>query len=833
MATLTDGGGFHTVSRESQPVAAIDPRIGLITNIDEIREIEYPNLSHTTYLDHAGTTLYAKSLIRAYSEELTGNLFGNPHSASASSQLSSRRIDDVRLRLLRFFNANPDDFDLIFVANATAAFKLVADALRDSDNGFDYRYHADSHTSLVGIRELASRGSTCLKDDDEVEQWLSSLKQPRHDFPEGISLFAYPAQSNMTGCRLPLRWCERIQDLRRSGGGPVYTLLDAAALVSTAPLDLSDCSTAPDFTAISFYKIFGFPDVGALLVRKESGKVLLQRKYFGGGTVDMVTMFGEAWHAKRETSLHSRLEDGTLPFHNIVALQLALDLHRKLYGSMSNISRHANCLASILRAQLRDLHHANGARVCTLYPADASPDARHGPVIALNLKDRHGKYVSNAEVEKLAVVKNIQIRTGGLCNPGGVATQLGLSNDAMRQNYAAGQRCGGDNDIINGRPTGAIRVSFGAMSNPSDVIAFIDFIKEFYVDWNPAQPLRIALSPQARPSRTTSMFTVESLSVFPIKSCSAYKVPSDISWDIGLKGLAWDREWCLIHEGTNVALSQKRFPRMALLRPEIDLQKRLLRVSLASGLGSSHALEVSLDLSPRHTVPISACESTTTKSSSVCGEAVDVHVYTSREVAAFFSDALGVPCTLARFPNNGTIRQAKVRTPVSTRGRPATTLGKSIALANESPILLVSRSSVNRLNEQIKRNGGVGKAVAADSFRGNIVIAEQVDGAKSECPYAEDNWTSLQIGEDPTNTFEVLGPCQRCQMVCVDQKSAQRQQEPFSTLAKTRRTEGRVWFGMHMCLKSLDALEGSQDSQRIKIRVGDRVMPLSVRHGAE
>jgi selenocysteine lyase/cysteine desulfurase len=32
-----------------------------------------------------------------------------------------------------------------------------------------------------------------------------------------------------------------------------YTLLDAAALATTAPLDLSDPATAPDFTAVSFY----------------------------------------------------------------------------------------------------------------------------------------------------------------------------------------------------------------------------------------------------------------------------------------------------------------------------------------------------------------------------------------------------------------------------------------------------------------------------------------------------------------------------------------------------------------------------------------------------
>jgi selenocysteine lyase/cysteine desulfurase len=63
-----------------------------------------------------------------------------------------------------------------------------------------------------------------------------------------------------------------------------YTLLDAAALATTAPLDLSDAATAPDFTAISFYKIFGFPNIGALIVRKASAHVLNNRRYFGGGT---------------------------------------------------------------------------------------------------------------------------------------------------------------------------------------------------------------------------------------------------------------------------------------------------------------------------------------------------------------------------------------------------------------------------------------------------------------------------------------------------------------------------------------------------------------------
>jgi molybdenum cofactor sulfurtransferase len=43
-------------------------------------------------------------------------------------------------------------------------------------------------------------------------------------------------------------------------------LLDAAALVSSASLDLSQYQ--PDFVTLSFYKIFGFPTgIGALIVK--------------------------------------------------------------------------------------------------------------------------------------------------------------------------------------------------------------------------------------------------------------------------------------------------------------------------------------------------------------------------------------------------------------------------------------------------------------------------------------------------------------------------------------------------------------------------------------
>lgn len=140
----------------------------------------------------------------------------------------------------------------------------------------------------------------------------------------------------MTGRRLPLNWPGRIRDRVRA---EVFTLLDAAALVSTAPLDigaLSETSSAPDFVSLSFYKIFGFPNLGALLVKKSASRILQGRKFFGGGTVEMVICMNDNWVSKKHGEIHESLEDGTLPFTSIFALDIAI-VSEEVWLSLSYI----------------------------------------------------------------------------------------------------------------------------------------------------------------------------------------------------------------------------------------------------------------------------------------------------------------------------------------------------------------------------------------------------------------------------------------------------------------------------------------------------------------
>ena len=192
------------------------------------------------------------------------NLYGNPHSANAPAKLSGQLVDETREKTLRFFGADPEHFELIFVANATAAIKLVMESFKDlsisnklvdgHEGGFRYFYHIDCHNSVIGVRETTDDNHYCFRNDAEVAQWLAGTSS-HNEGDIKLGLFAYPGQSNMTGRRLPLSWPGMLRKSGHISHQDTYSLLDAAALATSSPLNkvFSDPATAPDFTTISFY----------------------------------------------------------------------------------------------------------------------------------------------------------------------------------------------------------------------------------------------------------------------------------------------------------------------------------------------------------------------------------------------------------------------------------------------------------------------------------------------------------------------------------------------------------------------------------------------------
>jgi len=471
-------------------------KYGYNGKIDYIREEEYPQLRSAIYLDHTGATTFSKSMIINFHNDLLNNLYGNPHSNSASSQASSMRIDGVRKRILKYFNANEGDYDVIFTQNATAAIKLAGEMFPWTERS-TYRHLRESHNSINGLRRFLEainpdniKGVT----EKEVIEMINN-PQPYDEYKYGdeygidnevtYNLFAYPAQCNYSGMRFPLNWISKIKrsNTKRS---KTLVLLDAAAYVPSAQLSLADKKASADFICLSFYKMFGFPTgLGALIVKSELNPIL-RKGYFGGGTINSV-VYDKTWQ-EFSTDISTRYEDGTVNYLNIIALDHAFDAFEKIYGNIKNVSNHVTSLNTYLSRNMRSLRHWNGTSVCTINSdRDFSDSKKQGGIFSFNVKRSDGSLVGYIELEKLANTHGIHIRSGGNCNPGSISRWNGIKADEVIQNYDEGKHCNDEQDIYKGKLYGAARVSIGAMTTIEDVLIWLDFFKRNYVEIMPGR----------------------------------------------------------------------------------------------------------------------------------------------------------------------------------------------------------------------------------------------------------------------------------------------------------------------------------------------------------
>ena len=466
---------------------------------------EFPQLLGDTvaYLDHAGTTLYARSQIRAVMEDLEVSLHGNPHSGgSPSGATTALRIDQARHVVLEHFRTSSAHYQVVFTSGATAALRLAMDcfAAGAAWNGRRGRfaYAADSHTSVVGLREIAAeRGFQVEALLPEELCWNDAVDNAEVDFAEDAqasdmrqSLLVVPAQCNFAGWKQDLRIVEAAHANRlafqQSRSECWHVLLDAACFSATCVLDLSRWK--PSYVALSFYKLLGYPSgLGALLVRRGAAEKLLRgRAYFGGGNVEAVMPRGtplDPAAAPRRQNLADALEAGTLPFLAVASLPISFQAFYKLIGSMEQLERHVFSLAAYMRRGLLDLHHEDtGQPLVTLYcPNDCTDVVRQGGLLSFNLNQRDGSPIGYSEIEARANAYQIHLRTGCFCNVGACQRYLGLTDEQLWRNLAAGHVCGDKVALVDGWHTGAVRASFGYSSTKADADRLLLMLQDCFL----------------------------------------------------------------------------------------------------------------------------------------------------------------------------------------------------------------------------------------------------------------------------------------------------------------------------------------------------------------
>ncbi|HTO15261.1 MAG TPA: aminotransferase class V-fold PLP-dependent enzyme [Edaphocola sp.] len=433
---------------------------------NELRVKEFKRIDDTQhcYLDFTGGNLFPESLLKGHFQYLTETVYGNPHSGNPTSLLSTVNIENTRQHIIKFFNA--EDYICVFTANASAALKIIGECYPFNRQS-KFLYTADNHNSVNGIREYCKEknGSVrySLLNVEDLSFNKASLEKELNDIDNFENkLFAYPAQSNVSGVKHDLAWIE----YAHQRGWDV--LLDAAAYVPSSKLDLSIYK--PDFVSISFYKIFGYPTgLGCLLIKKEKFEKL-EKHWFAGGTVTWVSIQNESFEL---ASNHEKFENGTLNYLDIPALSLGLNFIESI--GIDKINRRIKNLTEYAIKNLSGLKYDNGIKIVKLYASD-DIECKGGTII-LNIHDKNGNIIPTEKIEQLANVDNISLRTGCFCNPGLDEINNCITNNDLVRYFTSREKYE-YYDMISflGKMRGAIRISFGLATVKRDIDYFVHFI---------------------------------------------------------------------------------------------------------------------------------------------------------------------------------------------------------------------------------------------------------------------------------------------------------------------------------------------------------------------
>ena len=267
------------------------------------------------------------------------------------------------------------------------------------------------------------------------------------------------------------------------------------------------------------------------------------------------------------------------------------------------------------------------------------------------------------------------------------------------------------------------------------------------------------------------MPVLSQLLLYPIKSCAGFAVQEATLLESGLVAQGvHDREWMLVTEAGQF-LTQREFPRMALIQPRPDGGNLRVR---APGMGDLFLPLAWQDQAPVRQVQIWD----DVVSAADCGDVA----------AGWFTQALGTRerVRLVRFGHD-VVRPTSVKW---TAGLPSQT-----RFADGYPLLLIGQSSLDDLNARLAAAGR--DALAMDRFRPNLVV-EGLDA------FEEDYVAVLSTG---AAVIKPVKPCARCPIPSIDQATGVPGPDPLDILQTYRanpRMDGAVCMGMN-CIVSAGA----------------------------
>ncbi|MFI5385338.1 MAG: MOSC domain-containing protein [Fimbriimonadales bacterium] len=247
---------------------------------------------------------------------------------------------------------------------------------------------------------------------------------------------------------------------------------------------------------------------------------------------------------------------------------------------------------------------------------------------------------------------------------------------------------------------------------------------------------------------------ISELVVYPVKSLRGVSLRST---QVEKLGLRHDRRWMLVDE-EGMFLTQRRLHRMALVNVWIT----------ATGLG--------IDVEGREPIDV-PFEPQGGRCSVQVWQSICDAMRVSRDADEWFSDALGLACSLVYMPDT-TRREVAITEAMN---------GDLVGFADSNPILVAGQASIDDLNARLATS------IPIRRFRPNIILT-------GSAPYEEDGWAEIRIGEVLLRRTK---RCARCAVPTIDIETAIPSDEPLRALNSYRKVDGKVWFG---CFYAPDSL---------------------------
>jgi len=171
-------------------------------------------------------------------------------------------------------------------------------------------------------------------------------------------------------------------------------------------------------------------------------------------------------------------EDGTLDYLGIPAVEIGLR-HIQSIG-YDVIKERVRTLTGWLLDNLTQMKHSTGEPLVRVYgPTNVE---RRGGAVTVNFFNKDGQPIDHRFIEREANKVNISLRTGCFCNPGAGEIALQISQMELAACFAQPthrQRLSIDDFrvCIDGKASGAVRISVGMVTNFNDVQSFLTFAR--------------------------------------------------------------------------------------------------------------------------------------------------------------------------------------------------------------------------------------------------------------------------------------------------------------------------------------------------------------------